>query len=115
MRKSSPIVWGIFLIVLGTLLLLARFSHLHFSAGSLWPLILFFIGVAELAAFRYGAATLFMFLALVFLACTLGLYGMTYEKSWPLLMVVVGGSMVVRALTGRTSLRRREEEEAHHV
>ena len=114
MRKSSPIVWGVFLIVLGTMLLLERFSHLHIPAGSIWPLILFFIGVAELAAFRYGAAALYMFLALVFLACTLGLFGMTYEKSWPLLMVIVGVGMVGRTLTRWSSHRRREEEEAHH-
>ena len=114
MRKRSPIVWGVFLIVLGALLLLERFSHVHIPAGSLWPLILVFIGVAELAEHRYGAAALFMFLALVFLACTLGLFGMTYEKSWPLLMVVAGVSIVLRTLVGWTSRRRREEEEAHH-
>jgi len=47
------------------------------------------------------------------LACTLGLFGMTYEKSWPLVMVVVGTSMVARALAGWTSRRRREEEVQH--
>ena len=114
MRKTSPIVWGIFLIVVGALLLLERFSHVHIPTGSLWPLILFFIGVAELAAFRYGAATLFMFIALVFLACTLHLFGMSYEKSWPLLLVIAGSGMVVRALTGAGSRRRRVEEEMHH-
>jgi uncharacterized membrane protein AbrB (regulator of aidB expression) len=113
-RKTRSIIWGVFLITLGALLLAERFGHLHVPAGSLWPMILFVIGVAELAELRYGAAAFFMFLALVFLACTFGLFGMTYEKSWPLLMVIVGVSMVVRALTGATSRRRRAEEEAHH-
>ena len=114
MRKTRPIVWGIFLIVLGALLLLERFSPVHIPSGSLWPLILFFIGVAELTRLRYGAAAFFMFIALVFLACTLHLFGMSYEKSWPLLLVIVGSGMVVRALTGAGPCRRRVEEEMHH-
>lgn len=113
MRKRRSIIWGVFLIVLGALLLLERFGHLHIPAGSLWPMILFVVGIAELAEQRYGAAVLFMLLAFVFLACTLGLFGMTYEKSWPLLMVVAGTGMVVRALTGGGS-RRRLEKEADH-
>ena len=113
MRKTRSIIWGVFLIVLGALLLLERFGHLHVPAGSLWPMILFVVGVAELAERRYSAAALFMFLGVAFLACTLGWFGMNYEKSWPLLMVAAGFGMVVRALTGVGS-RRRLDKEADH-
>ena len=113
MRKTRSIIWGVFLIALGALLLLERFGQLHVPAGSLWPMILFVIGVAELAEGRYGAAALFMALCFVFLACTLGLFGMTYEKSWPLLMVAAGAGMVMRALTGVGSRRRIEKEAGH--
>ena len=111
--KANPYVWGAFFISLGALLLLERFSNVHIPSGSLWPLILFFVGVGQIARLRFGAATFYMGIALVFLACTLHLFGMSYEKSWPLLLVIVGSSMVARALTG--GLRpRRVEEEIHH-
>jgi uncharacterized membrane protein HdeD (DUF308 family) len=112
-RKRGSIVWGVFLIAGGALLLLERFGHLHVPAGSLWPVLLFVVGVAELAERRYSAAVLFLFLGVAFLACTLGWFGMTYEKSWPLLMVAAGVGMVVRALTGVGS-RRRLDKEADH-
>ena len=113
MRKRGSIVLGVFLIAGGALLLLERFGQLHVPAGSLWPLILFVVAVTELAERRYSAAALFMSLSVAFLACTLGWFGMTYEKSWPLLMVGAGVGMVVRALTGAGS-RRRLDKEADH-
>ena len=113
MRKRRSIVWGSFLIALGGVLLLERFGQLHVPAGSLWPMILFAVGVAELVEMRFAAAAFFMLLALVFLSCTLGLFGMTYERSWPLLMVAAGVGMVLRALTGAGS-RRWSGKEADH-
>jgi Na+/melibiose symporter-like transporter len=101
--RSNNVVWGIFLVVLGGLLILERFGHVHIPAGSLWPLILFVIGISKLLQRRLGSAVMFFLIGSVFLCCTLGLYGMTYEKSWPLLMVAAGVGMVIRSLTGESS------------
>ena len=103
MRRSHNVIWGIFLVVLGGLLMLERFGHVHVPTGSLWPLILFVVGISKLTEHRFGSAVMFFLLGSVFFMVTLGLYGMTYENSWPLLMVAAGVGMVLRSLTGESS------------
>ena len=99
MREIKSTIWGVFLIVLGGLLLWERLGNVDIPSGTLWPLILFVIATTKLVERRYGAAVMFVALGGVFLACTLHLYGMSYERSWPLFMVAVGLGMVVRSLT----------------
>jgi len=112
-RNIRSMIWGVFLIALGTLLLLERFGGLHLPEGTLWPSILFVIAITHLIERRFGGALMFVLLGFVFLACTLGWHGMSYQKSWPLLVVVAGVGMVVRALTGEASRCRIRDEVEH--
>ena len=111
MRNMRSAIWGVFLIALGSLLLLERMGAVHLPEGTLWPSILFVIAITHLVTRRFGSALLFLLLGTVFLACTLGWYGMSYAKSWPLLIVVAGVGIVVRALTGESRCRIRGEVE----
>ncbi len=110
-RNMRSTIWGVFLIALGSLLLLERMGAVHLPEGTLWPSILFVIAIAHLAQRRFGAALMFVLLGTIFLACTLGWYGMSYARSWPLLIVVAGVGIVLRALTGESCCRIRGEVE----
>jgi hypothetical protein len=92
------------MVVLGCLLLLERLAHFHIPSGMLWPMMWFTIAVTQILERRFGSSMFFLTMTLVFLACGLHWYGMTYEKSWPLLLIAVGIGVVVNTLTrsGRT-------------
>jgi len=46
-------IWGVFLVVIGSVLLLERFGGLHVPEGTFWPLVLFAFAAA---AFAGGAS-----------------------------------------------------------
>jgi len=92
-----PIIWGVFLIVIGGLLLLERFGGLHAPAGTFWPLVLFALAASAFARRRIASGVLLTLIATLFLACALGLYGLSYHNSWPLFIVAVGVGIVLRA------------------
>ncbi|HET7224540.1 MAG TPA: DUF5668 domain-containing protein [Candidatus Eisenbacteria bacterium] len=110
MRGIKSPAWGVFIILLGVLLLLERFGVFHYPEGTFWPLLLAMLGVSALIERRIGSSVLFLLLAGVFLAFTLHWHGLSYARGWPLLMVAVGVAIVVSALTregmGRHNLRR---------
>ena len=107
------IVWGVFLIVLGTLLILERFAGVHLPTGTLWPLILFALAASHFASHRMVSGVTFTLIGTVVLACTLGWYGMTYGHSWPLLLVAAGIGIVVRAFMREDSHSYRRPEVPH--
>jgi hypothetical protein len=100
-RDIKKVVWGIFLIGLGVLLLLERTgTWASIGLAEWWPLILIVIGVTRLVDRRVGAALTMFLLGGWFLAVTSGWMGLTYGNSWSLVLVAVGAGIVVKALTG---------------
>lgn len=100
MRGIRSSAWGVFIILLGVLLLLERFGIVHYPEGTFWPLLLAMLGVSALIERRIGSSVLFLLLAGVFLAFTLHWHGLSYGRGWPLLLVAVGVAIVVSAITG---------------
>lgn len=98
MRGIKSPAWGVFIILLGVLLLLERFGIVHYPEGTFWPLLLAMLGVSALIERRFGSSLLFLLLSGVFLAFTLHWHGLTYARGWPLLVVAVGVAIVVSAL-----------------
>jgi hypothetical protein len=109
----SRVIWGVFLIVAGGLLLAERFAGLHVPSGSIWPLLIFALALGHFVRGRIGTGVMFTLIGATFLACAFGWFGMTYHRSWPLLMVAAGAGMVVKAITGGESWRWRAPE-GHH-
>jgi hypothetical protein len=108
MKKA---VWGIFLIALGGLFLFERFGVWGFTGiGAWWPLILVVIGIIHLIERRGGSALTMILLGAWFLAVTSGWMGLTYENSWPLVLVAAGAGIVVKALTGEERRHRNTPE-----
>jgi hypothetical protein len=109
MRDTHNVIWGVFLIVIGVLLLLERVAGLHIPTGSLWPLVLFAMAASSAARGRIGSAVMFTMLGAIFLGVTFNVFGLSYHKSWPLLMVAAGVVMVVRSFFHEPRIASREE------
>ena len=108
-RATKSLVWGIFLVALGSAFLLDRLHVVDLpSLGSLWPAVFFVIATGHVAEGRLGSALTFTLLGAWFFACEFGWYGLDYGNSWPLVLIAVGAGIVVRAL--RSEPRRRERE-----
>jgi hypothetical protein len=106
-RNAKSMIWGFFLVALGSVLLLDRFGMVSIpELGRLWPLILIVIGVTRVAVGRPASSVTFFLLGAWFLACEFDWYGLTYSNSWPLILVAIGASMVLRAIVGEGGRRR---------
>lgn len=99
-RESNPLAFGIVLIVLGTLFLVDRWSGVEFGhvIRDWWPLIVIGVGVTRLVAREVWNGLWLVAVGSWLLAVELELFGFTYRNSWPLLLIVLGGGMVLRAL-----------------
>ncbi len=122
-RSLKTMIWGWFLIGIGVLFLLDRFRVVNLpNIGLMWPLVFVAIAAIHVIERRPGGAVMFLLMGAWFQACTLEWHGITYGKSWPLLLIAVGIGIVVRAFTGederfraaiRERRRRRREERGH--
>jgi hypothetical protein len=110
MHMRKRLVWGFFLIVLGTGFLLDRLGILYMpSIGRMWPAIFLVIAAIHVAENRLGGAITWVVLSAWFFACEFGWYGFDYRNSWPLVLVAVGAGIVVRAVRGEPARRRWRE------
>ena len=113
MRPAKALVWGFFLIALGSAFLLQQLQVIKLSnLGELWPVVFAVIAVSHIADGRLGSALTFLLLCAWFFACEFGWYGLDYHNSWPLVLVAVGVGIVARALGGDLPRRVREGGES---
>jgi len=105
-HDRKRVVWGVFLIMLGGLLLLDRMDWFRWP-GMLdwWPLIFVALGVIRLVERRLGSALTMFLVGGWFLACENDWGGLTYANSWGLVLVAIGAGIVVGALTGEHRTR----------
>jgi hypothetical protein len=106
-RNWSRIMWGVLLILLGTLLLLERIGLLpewawHFRW---WALIVVVIGLGMLIqprhAERVGSGVTFILLGAWFLLVSNDHFGLTWRNSWPLALVAAGAGTIARSVAAR--------------
>jgi hypothetical protein len=110
MHMRKRLVWGFFLIALGTWFLLDRLGLVYMpSIGRMWPVIFLVIAAIHVAENRLGGALTWVVLSAWFFACEFGWYGLDYRNSWPLVLVAVGAGIVVRAVRGEPARRRWRE------
>jgi hypothetical protein len=114
---SDQIFWGLLLLGVGTFLLLSRLHVFDFdwTIHRFWPLIVIIVGVSHIVHRKTVWSGLWIVAVGVWLQMvTLHLYGFTYASSWPLLLVILGGGIIVRTIAG-SARRRNAEEGDHHV
>lgn len=115
---GDQIFWGLILIAAGTFMLLGRLGIADFSwtLRKFWPLFVVIIGMSKL--FHRGSVWggLWMITLGAWLqAVTLHFQGMTYESSWPLLLIILGAGVILRTIVGAAQRRDAEESENSHV
>jgi hypothetical protein len=100
-RQSKRLVWGIFLIVLGSLFLLDRYGLVTIPhVGEMWPAVFFAIAAIRVLERRFGSAVELLALGAWFFICEFEWHGLTYRNSWPLLLIGLGVGIVIKAIEG---------------
>ena len=103
-RRSTygSLIWGLTLIVLGTLFFLDRFEVFSFHElfETYWPLFVVAAGVSRIVSGRRSVwSGLWVIAVGAWLQLTvLHIWGLTFSSSWPLLLIVMGGGIVLRSL-----------------
>jgi hypothetical protein len=93
---------GLMLIGLGTLFLLEQFHIAGFHAifRTWWPMIIVMFGVSSLVGRGRVWSGLWTIAIGVWLQLIqLRMFDLTFRNSWPLLLIVLGAFMTLRALT----------------
>jgi len=113
---ADQIFWGLFLVAAGTFLLLQRLgvADMSWTMRHFWPLIIIGIGASKLV----HRSTIWSGLWLMAIGgwlqmVTLHIYGFTYQSSWPLLLIILGGGIVLRTIAEAARRRVAEEGERH--
>ena len=122
-RDASRIIWGLFVIIVGLVLLADRTDLIpfHFS-GNFWPLVLIMLGVLKLAQpldARRGrtrrSGGFLIFVGGWGLINELHIGGLDYRTSWPILVIGVGVAMVWRAWQGNPTCDNRIASGGNHA
>jgi hypothetical protein len=114
-RLTPRLVFGLAVMALGLMLTLDNLGVLEARRFlRLWPVVLIAMGLVKLLSPGYarerGGAFIWLLLGVAFLLSSLGLLDL--HKLWPLVLLVVGGSMVARALSGEGGFRLRRSTPA---
>lgn len=111
--KAGALFGGIALIAVGTLFLLDETGIADFGdvIRNYWPLFVVGVGVMRLIEGQIWDGLWLVAVGGWMQLVTLHLFGLTWGSSWPLLLIILGAGMVIRALLGAV---RRDSEEASH-
>lgn len=105
---SERTILGIFLILIGALLLLDRFDIIYIeSIWQFWPLIFVLIGITKLVQaadrFEVGAGVWWLFLGAWFLVSLNHFWGLNFHDTWPALIIAFGVSILWKSYGSNTS------------
>lgn len=113
-RDSIPTpTVGVFLVAVGSIALLSDFGlDLYGSLWRYWPLILIAIGMTKVMEPRHpgeraegiwaGIAGLWL------LVSTLGIFGLGFGKTWPLILIIAGAHIAWQAVQGPAGIAIKE-------
>jgi len=114
-KRSSRIVTGLLLVVIGALLLVENLTDWSYTLSDWWPAILVVIGLGNLVRRRSGRwfwAAVALFGALM-LVDSLGIWGIDYGdvwRLWPLVLVWVGARFILLGRRPRTRRRKQDRD-----
>lgn len=91
---------GIMMIAVGVLFLLDRMhvASFHYVARHWWPMIIVGLGVSKLLRHRVWAGLWMIAIGAWLQIVSLRLFDQTFSNSWPLLLIVFGAGMILRAI-----------------
>lgn len=112
-RGRKSVFWGLLLIVAGIFFLLRQMDVLEVSSlWHYWPILIALSGLIELVcadSWKYVRLGIFHMV----LGCWLfvgieHLWGLTIEGTWPVLLVVWGGGMIIDAIIRRQQTKQED-------
>lgn len=107
-NSAGRLVAGLILIALGLAFTLDNLGLMEVELNNVWrfwPLILIVIGVAKLLRLEERAAGLWMVgIGVWFQVVNLEVWGMDWDSSWPVLLILIGGIMVTLTVLERMGL-----------
>ena len=114
-NRSSRIVTGLLLVVIGALFLIENLTDWSYTFSDWWPALLVVIGLANLVRRRSGrwfwaAVTL---LGVAFLLDSLGVWAVDFGdvwRLWPLVLVWVGARFILLGRRPRTRRRKQDRD-----
>ena len=110
-RVNVPaLMWGLALIALGVLFLFDRFGIADFGrlVSHYWPVIIIALGAGKVLSGNVWGGFWVLVIGVWLQLVRLRFQGMTFDNSWPLLLVAFGAATIGRALFG--SVNRNEAE-----
>jgi hypothetical protein len=118
-ERLSGLMWGIGLVLVGTVILLQYLDVMPFSVWrDWWPLIIVMVGVAQIVGGRgpkgLGDGVSTMLIGAWCFVATNHVYGLTWRNSWPLALVATGMGMVVRSIAAGFTGRPRDGQEVRN-
>lgn len=98
--NAPALLWGLSLMALGVVFLLDRFRVLdiHHLAHFYWPMIIVAVGVAKLLRRNLWGGFWVVVVGLWLQIAHLRLFGLTFNSSWPLLLIAFGAGVIARTL-----------------
>jgi hypothetical protein len=118
-RATKRLIWGIFLIGVGSVFLLDHLGIVEIpSLSNLWPAVFFLFAVGRIVEGQFGSALTNLLIGVWLFACVFGWHGLRYGNSWPIVLIAIGAGIVVRAVDREPPIwarsqwgsRRRERE-----
>ena len=104
--RAGSVTAGLIMVTVGVLFLTGQLGLA--DIGTLWrywPLGLIAVGITHIVMGRdgdqWGSGVSNVFLGLVFLAINFGWMDLSWRTGWPLILVAIGATMVVRAFYGQ--------------
>ena len=99
--NGGSLFTGVVMILMGVVFMLAEFDVVEFGdiMSLYWPMIIVFLGASKLFDRRTLWSGLWLLAMGVWMqAARLHAFGLTFGSSWPLLMIVFGAGVIVRAI-----------------
>jgi hypothetical protein len=101
--RVGGLMWGLALMLLGTVILLQYLDVVPFVAWRhWWPFIVVAMGIGQMVAARspkrVGDGVGLALMGVWFYVASNHIWGMTWRNSWPLALVASGMGMVVRSI-----------------
>ncbi len=107
-KQSGQLIAGLIVLGLGLSMALQHLLDFRiYNLSGLWPLIVIAIGAARLLGAedrrQRGSALVLTFVGVWLLINTLGLFGLDWGESWPLLLILIGCAKLIAPDDGRRS------------
>jgi uncharacterized membrane protein HdeD (DUF308 family) len=110
-RWRRQVVWGLVLMLVGTVVLLDRLEHIDAADyWHFWPLLLVVIGINQTIGYpdprEFENGLWVVFIGLWLFASLENLFGLTLRNSWPLFILAWGVKLVFQPLVARRFAQR---------